>query len=38
MSLRQVDFEFDGTKIWGLEQNPDTKSCWAQMMLEAAIY
>jgi hypothetical protein len=28
--LRQVDFVFDGT-IRGLEQNPDTKSRWAQM-------
>jgi hypothetical protein len=29
--LRQVDFVFDGKEIRGLEQNPDTKSCWAQM-------
>ena len=29
--LRQVDFVFDGNEIRGLEQNPDTKSCWAQM-------
>jgi|SRR5882762_8001306 len=29
--LRQVDFVFDGSKIRGLEQNPDTKSRWAQM-------
>ncbi len=29
--LRQVDFEFDGNEIRGLEQNPDTKSRWAQM-------
>src|SRR6266436_6856006 len=29
--LRQVDFVFDGTEIRGLEQNPDTKSRWAQM-------
>jgi hypothetical protein len=29
--LRQVDFVFDGNKIRGLEQNPDTKSQWAQM-------
>jgi hypothetical protein len=27
--LRQVDFVFDGEKIRGLEQNPDTKSRWA---------
>jgi hypothetical protein len=30
-SLRQVDFIFDGNEIRGLEQNPDTKSRWAQM-------
>ena len=29
--LRQVDFVFDGNQIRGLEQNPDTKSRWAQM-------
>ncbi len=29
--LREVDFVFDGNKIRGLEQNPDTKSRWAQM-------
>ena len=29
--LRQVDFEFNGNEIRGLEQNPDTKSRWAQM-------
>jgi hypothetical protein len=29
--LRQVDFVFDGNDIRGLEQNPDTKSRWAQM-------
>jgi hypothetical protein len=29
--LRQVDFVFDGREIRGLEQNPDTKSRWAQM-------
>ena len=28
--LRQVDFVFDGNKIRGLEQNPETKSRWAQ--------
>jgi hypothetical protein len=26
-----VDFVFDGTTIRGLEQNPETKSRWAQM-------
>jgi len=30
--LRQVDFVFDGNDIRGLEQNPDTKSRWAQMV------
>ena len=30
-SLRQVDFQFDGNQIRGLEQNPQTKSRWAQL-------
>jgi len=29
--LREVDFEFEGNAIRGLEQNPETKSHWAQM-------
>jgi hypothetical protein len=29
--LRQVDFIFDREKIRGLEQNPETKSRWAQL-------
>ena len=29
--LRQVDFVFDGNEIRGLEQNPETKSRWAEM-------
>ncbi len=29
--LRQVDFVFDGSEIRALEQNPETKSRWAQM-------
>jgi hypothetical protein len=29
--LRQVDFVFNGKEIRGLEQNPETKSRWAQM-------
>lgn len=29
--LRQVDFSFEGREIRGLEQNPQTKSRWAQM-------
>jgi len=29
--LRQVDFIFEGSEIRGLEQNPETKSRWAQL-------
>jgi hypothetical protein len=29
--LKQVDFGFDGNEIRGLEQNPQTKSRWAQL-------
>jgi hypothetical protein len=29
--LRQVAFEFDGSSIIGIEQNPKTKSRWAAM-------
>ena len=29
--LREVDFVFEGSEIRGLEQNPETKSRWAQM-------
>jgi hypothetical protein len=29
--LRQVDFVLDGNEIRALEQNPETKSRWAQM-------
>jgi hypothetical protein len=29
--LRQVDFVFDGSDLRGLEQNPETKSRWAQL-------
>jgi precorrin-2 methylase len=29
--LRQVDFEFEGEEMRGLEQNPETKSRWAQL-------
>jgi hypothetical protein len=29
--LREVDFVFDRNKIRGLEQNPATKSRWAQL-------
>jgi hypothetical protein len=31
LRLRQVDFTFEGSEIRGLEQNPQTKSRWAQM-------
>lgn len=29
--LRQVEFDFDGNTIMGIEQNPKTNSRWAQM-------
>ncbi|HEU5409172.1 MAG TPA: hypothetical protein VFU48_15500 [Nitrospira sp.] len=29
--LREVDFVFDGHQIRGLEQNPETKSRWAEL-------
>ena len=29
--LRHVDFVFDGHEMRGLEQNPETKSRWAQL-------
>jgi len=29
--FRHIDFMLDGNEIRGLEQNPDTKSRWAQM-------
>ena len=29
--LREVDFTFDENEIRGLEQNPETKSRWAEM-------
>ena len=32
--LRQVDFEFDGLELRGLEQNTETKSRWAQLARE----
>src|SRR5438309_53229 len=31
LGLREVDFTFDGDEIRGLEQNPGTKSRWAQV-------
>ena len=32
--LREVDFECDGDKLRGLEQNPDTRSNWAKLARE----
>src|SRR5579862_3477930 len=32
--LREVDFECDGEKLRGLEQNPDTSSNWAKLARE----
>jgi hypothetical protein len=32
--LRQVDFNFDGEPVRGLEQNPETSSRWAQFAKE----
>ena len=29
--LREVDFQFEGHQLRGLEQNPETGSRWAQM-------
>jgi hypothetical protein len=29
--LRQVDFTFEGRELSGLEQNPETKTRWAQL-------
>jgi hypothetical protein len=29
--LREVDFQFEGHKLRGLEQNPETASRWAQL-------
>lgn len=34
--LRQVDFEYDGESIRGLEQNPKTKSRWALLARKGA--
>ena len=32
--LREVDFECDGDKLRGLEQNPSTRSNWAKLARE----
>lgn len=34
--LRQVDFEFGGQTLRGIEQNPDTRSRWAQLAATGA--
>jgi hypothetical protein len=35
-NLRQVDFDFEGVTYRGLEQNPNTKSRWAQVARKGA--
>jgi hypothetical protein len=30
--LKQIDFQFDGKDLRGLEQNPETKSRWAAIV------
>jgi fructose-1,6-bisphosphatase/inositol monophosphatase family enzyme len=32
--LRQIDFEFEGQQLRGLEQNPNTNSRWALLARE----
>ena len=32
--LREVDFQFEGQTLRGLEQNPNTNSRWAQLARE----
>ncbi len=34
LRLRQVDFEFEGQRLHGIEQNPHTKSRWAELARE----
>jgi len=34
--LRQVDFEYQGESFRGLEQNPKTKSRWAELARQGA--
>jgi hypothetical protein len=36
LRLRQVDFEFGGAAIRGIEQNPGTRSRWARLAGEGA--
>jgi hypothetical protein len=35
-NLRQIDFQFAGEAIRGLEQNPNTESRWAKLAREGA--
>jgi NADPH-dependent glutamate synthase beta subunit-like oxidoreductase len=35
-NLRQVDFDFEGVTYRGIEQNPNTKSRWAQIARKGA--
>ena len=32
--LKQIDFNFEGRELRGLEQNPNTKSRWAKLARE----
>jgi hypothetical protein len=34
--LRQIDFEFNGQTLRGIEQNPDTRSRWARLAAAGA--
>jgi hypothetical protein len=34
--LKEVDFEHEGRRLRGIEQNPDTQSRWAQMSRKGA--
>jgi hypothetical protein len=34
LRLRQVDFEFEGQPLHGVEQNPHSKSRWAELARE----
>jgi|SRR5581483_7594 len=34
LRLREVDFQFEGHELRGLEQNPETASRWAQLARE----
>jgi hypothetical protein len=34
--LKQIDFRFDGRDLRGLEQNPNTRSRWAELATNGA--